>query len=346
MSDTNTAPIAPLLEAPPEMPPVQGVASLADLFNQDADPYANPMNDITAIASKLPDVMQVDAPPAQAPTEPVAPVAPAAPPVDWEKRYKDLQSYHDEQRVYWEKVQQALGSSDPNEVAQARAIREAIVQDPELFGIVSNKLAGQPVAVTHQSAQSGPPPRPANFDPDDLYTPGTPSYEWAQRVEAYKQDQLVANVAKVVDTRLSAIEQARQQELLRSQQAAARQAVRQHASATFQDPRDVDTFSRFVDEGPAALGLPRQLSLEHLTAIYRALQDVKSRAPQSGVPVTASPATQADQVAARLAALKSQAAPPPLTSVTQAPGEPSQLAPGDDFMAGIKAASAKRFNLF
>ena len=97
---TDQAPV--LLDAPPDMPAVQGTGSLADLFAEVTDPYVNPMRDITDVLNQLPAAPQAQAqpqPPAAQPDK-SAP-APVAPPPDWESRYKNLQSYYDEQRVHW-----------------------------------------------------------------------------------------------------------------------------------------------------------------------------------------------------------------------------------------------------
>jgi hypothetical protein len=332
-----------LLDAPPDMPAVQGTGSLADLFAEVTDPYVNPMRDITDVLNQLPAAPQAQAQPPAAQPDKSAP-APVAPPPDWESRYKNLQSYYDEQRVHWDKVSQALGSADPNEVAQARAIRDAIVSDPELFGLVTSKL-GQPGAPLQPPAPAAPPPRPANFEPDDVFVPGTPSYNWTQQMEEYRQQKIVSDIARAVDARLSAIERKQQEAQTRRQLEEARQTLRQRASSTLTDPRQVDEFMQFVDRGPAALGLPQTPDPEYLVAMYLAIRQTMDRRGGNGA-ITPNPnaAQPQDVVAARLAALKSQTVPP-TTSVTQVPGETQELSPGDDFLAGIKAASAKRFSL-
>lgn len=236
---------------------------------------------------------------------------------DYEKRYKDLQSYHDRKRVEWENEQKSI-QQKLSEYDQLKALRDAIVSDPNLLTTVEGALVGGRT----QPAQQQMPTPPPDFDPMDAMNPSTPSGQWYQAMLQSQIRSAVGDVQSLPQTVtqqvLSVLEQREQQRLKEEQQrqrdAAMRQEFEQFESAHADlTPEQKDQFVAFLSGGPNALGMER-LSLENLYTLYSMLTGAQAQqqAPKPAV-------NPQDVLASRIRQVQSTVPP----SVTQIPADGS-----------------------
>lgn len=284
--------------------------------------------------ARIPEEGDEELPPAD--REDVAPEQQAAQEsqkmVDWEKRYKDLQSYHDKQRTQWQDERTQL-ATPPEELTQLQALRDVIMSDADLAQQIERKLTGaqtQGTAGQQPAPQQGQlPPRPADYDPYEALDPSTPSGQWHAAYEQAQQSQLL----NAIDQRFRQYDQAqlqRQQvQEARRQQLQFRDALNAFVSQPeqgFAEPADRDNFVRFVSEGPKAVFGIERPDLRHLRALYLAMRDSVDNGRQAApVPV---PDLDRKIKAAR------QAVPPSVTQVPAGEAAP-ELDERTSFMSGL-----------
>lgn len=267
-------------------------------------------------------------------------------PVDWQKRYTDLQSYHDRKRVALEdELKQTANKYQDYD--QLKNLRDAIATNPDLLREVEGYLNGtvQPRQVTQQQAQL--PAKPADFDPLDAYDPSTPSGQWYQQMLAASVKQAVGDVQSLPQTVtqqvLSVIEQRERQKIQEEQQRQRDAAVRQEFEAFEQAHQDLtpeskELFLDFLAKGPQALGQQR-LSLEHLYMVYNAL--VNTPPPDTQAPARPSPQ---DMLASKIRQVQQSTVPP---SVTQIPagGNNQPLTDEDYFNSSLARRGGPRWTI-
>jgi len=259
--------------------------------------------------------------------------------VDWQKRYADLQSYHDRKRVELEeRVKQTEERYADYE--QLKNLRDAIASSPELLSTVEGYLTGN--SKPGQAVQQQLPPRPADFDPLDAYDPSTPSGQWYQQMLAASVRNAVGDVQSLPQTVtqqvLSVMEQRERQKMQEEQQRQRDAAVRQEFEAFEQShqeltPEAKEMFLDFLAKGPQALGQQR-LSLEHLYMLFGALSQAQTQAPVQQEQPRQSPQ---DMLASKIRQVQQSAVPP---NVTQIPaGVNTQPLTDDDY---FNSSLAKR----
>lgn len=203
-----------------------------------------------------------------------------AKPVDWEKRYKDLQSYHDVTKKTLETKLHEVESGaklpiPKEEIEGLTALRDFMANDPEVMDFVQKRLAGGGTPKgTVQQPQIQYPQRPSDFDPLDVYDPSTPSGQWFAQVEAIKQQQMLSQVQNIVEqktaqssqTLLQQFEQRRIEEQRRQEQQ--RQVNEFWNRHTELSPQERDEFIAFVKQGPKT-----QVTMDHLYQLWRVMSD-------------------------------------------------------------------------
>lgn len=270
-------------------------------------------------------------------TEPVKEEV-AQPQVDtnWEKRYKDLQSYHDKKRTELEQQVAQYQGINTEEYRQLMALKNVITDDPEILGTIERKLSGKtPQAGTAtqqvpQMPQIQLPPKPMDFDPIDAYDLSTPSGQWMQQVEQVKQAQLLQSMQQMIQQQTQSIAPSIMQTLQQQQQAETKRRQEQQARQEFlnrhQDmtQQELEQFENFVAKGPG-----RQITQEDLYKFYKILNSEPSNGTQN---------IQQQSIDSKLV---SKATVPP--SVTRIPSTQSQSAsPENDFGMSLLANSKRR----
>lgn len=259
--------------------------------------------------------------------------------VDWQKRYTDLQSYHDRSRTQWEQERTQV-SQKLSEYEQLKALRDVIVSDPNLLGTVEAVLSGRDYPV--QGQQNPLPAPPPDFDPMDALNPSTPSGQYYQAVLQQQIRSTVGDVQSLPQTVtqqvLSVMEQRERQKMQEEQQRQRDAAVRQEFETFEQShpeltPEAKEMFLDFLAKGPQALGQQR-LSLEHLYMLFGALSQAQTQAPVQQEQPRQSPQ---DMLASKIRQVQQSAVPP---NVTQIPaGVNTQPLTDDDY---FNSSLAKR----
>lgn len=261
---------------------------------------------------------------------------------DYEKRYKDLQSYHDRKRVEWESEQKAA-SQKLAEYDQLKALRDAIVSDQYLLSTVEGALTGRNTQPAQQQVQMPQPP--ADFDPMDAMNPSTPSGQWYQAMLQHQIRNAVGDVQSLPQTVtqnvLSVLEQREQQRLQVEQQRqrdAAMRAEFEQFEAAHADlsQEQKEQFVAFLSGGPNALGMER-LSLENLYALYTMVTGAQVQQPKPAV-------NPQDVLASRIRQVQS-AVPP---SVTQIPADGSTAPQSEEeyFNASLMRSGKPKWTIY
>lgn len=268
-----------------------------DLFSNSPEVPEDGTGDIPQMANHTLVAMPEDIPATQPKGQTTQ--EPAKKPVDWEKRYKDLQSYTD---------RKLSESNRKIEEAQARyreldALESHIKANPDLINVLEASLTGRPIQPqqNQMTPQVQMPQKPENFDPMEIYDPSTPSGRWYATLQEAQQQKLVSSITSEVDRRFKALEaqqQAMRQEEIRRRQS---QEVQEKFDRFFQSrdftPEEKDEFLEFVQKGPQ-----RQPTLDDLYAWHAIMKGTQ----QQGTPDV--------DIDSRIKQAKN-GAPPPITSI-------------------------------
>jgi len=223
------------------------------------------LSDIFNIEPETSDAVTPPQPPATA-VQPQAAVQPQQN-IDWESRYKELQSFKDKQIGELNQKINMVGSN-PEEIANLRALRDVISNDPEMLDYFSAKIQGgtSPQQRPPSNVATQIPPRPQEFDPLEIYDPNTPSGQWYQQVENSRLDQLKTDLLTTIDQKLNQIPIAIEQRLETKE----RQKQIEAKSKTDVDnflqkhPEVTQDFFSFVQQGPG-----NTVTLDHLYDFYK-----------------------------------------------------------------------------
>lgn len=204
------------------------------------------------------------------------PAAPTPKPVDYEKRYKDLQSYTDKKLAEMKRQR----DSEQQRYQELMALEQHIKANPDLINVLEASLTGKPIQATPQvmSMQVQVPPKPADFDPTEIYDPSTPSGQWYGNLQKAQQMELVSSITSEIDKRFQALEA--KQQALRQQELQRQQAmeVKQKFDHFFQEKNleleERDEFLEFVQRGPQ-----KQPTLEDLYLWYKAMKGTPQGTP-------------------------------------------------------------------
>jgi hypothetical protein len=263
--------------------------------------------------------------PVQTQTAPAAPAAPTPKPVDYEKRYKDLQSYTDKKLAEMKRERQ----NEQQRYQELMALEQHIKANPDLINILEASLTGKPIQATpHPVSQVQVPPKPVDFDPTEIYDPSTPSGQWYGALQKAQQLELVSSITSEVDKRFQALEEKqqalKQQELQRLQAMEVKQKFDQFFQARNLELEERDEFLEFVQRGPQ-----KQPTLDDLYLWYRAMK---------GTPSQGTPDVDIDS---RIAQARKDA-PPSITSVGSKAAD--QLTEDQAFSQLLMQGGRKKWN--
>jgi len=209
------------------------------------------------------------------------------------------------------------------------ALRQAVVTNPDVLDLLSQKLTGQPVSPAQgiQNVPVGPPQQPGtqpvqplsppkppeDFDPYAVHDPNSPSGRYMVELQRWLSQQTVAPVQQEVKTLQSQLEEMRQLILQQQQKEQMQQFLareRQRIAQQYPDAQqDWDDFLQFASN-------PENVTTEVLYKLYRLVK---------GKPISS--------INKQIQQQTNQNNPPPITKVGG--GEPAQVDESDQFFQGM-----------